>query len=294
MTTINPELIAVFGEKQPEIWGAATTAAAEVFGADLTMASPLVVAASSEDVQSEMTTPMLVVQFGFEDFQGHTQVLLFPAETAKKLISRATGSNIEEVTDEVANDASDKFAAVIKGLCDGMSSVAGEQLVAASPSVSYQLLSLPPNMEAETLLRTQISLTGDDLNGSATWLVDQSTARMILGPSVPAEVASSEEYEETSDTPKTALERELEVLFDVPLHLSVELGRVKMLVQDVLELTAGSVIELEKAAGEPVDVLVNGCLVARGEVVVIEDNFGVRLTEIVSPQERVQRLGEAA
>jgi flagellar motor switch protein FliN/FliY len=80
---------------------------------------------------------------------------------------------------------------------------------------------------------------------------------------------------------------------DVPLEISVELGRVKMMVRDVLELGSGAIIEIDKAAGEPVDVMVNGTLVARGEVVVIEDNFGVRITEIVSV-ERPTRLGEVA
>jgi flagellar motor switch protein FliN/FliY len=67
-----------------------------------------------------------------------------------------------------------------------------------------------------------------------------------------------------------------------------------MLVRDVIELGTGSVVEIDKAAGEPVDVMVNGRIVARGEVVVIEDNFGVRVTEILSPQERLLRLAEVA
>jgi flagellar motor switch protein FliN/FliY len=78
----------------------------------------------------------------------------------------------------------------------------------------------------------------------------------------------------------------MEVLLDVPLEISVELGRVKMMVREVLDLGTGSIIEVDKAAGEPVDVMVNGRLVAKGEVVVIEDNFGVRVTEILNPAER--------
>jgi flagellar motor switch protein FliN/FliY len=81
---------------------------------------------------------------------------------------------------------------------------------------------------------------------------------------------------------------------DIPLEISVELGRVKMMVRDVVELSTGSIVEIEKAAGEPVDVLVNGRLVAHGEVVVIEDNFGVRITEILNPNERLSKLGEVA
>lgn len=82
----------------------------------------------------------------------------------------------------------------------------------------------------------------------------------------------------------------LELILDVPLGVSVELGRVKMPVRQLLSLTAGSVIELAKLAGEPLDVLINGRAVARGEAVMVNDKFGVRLTEIVSPKERVERL----
>jgi len=82
----------------------------------------------------------------------------------------------------------------------------------------------------------------------------------------------------------------LELILDVPLGVSVELGRVKMPVRQLLSLTAGSVIELAKLAGEPLDVLINGRAVARGEAVMVNEKFGVRLTEIVSPKERVERL----
>lgn len=82
----------------------------------------------------------------------------------------------------------------------------------------------------------------------------------------------------------------LELILDVPLGVSVELGRVKMPVRQLLSLTAGSVIELAKLAGEPLDVLINGRAVARGEAVMVNDKFGVRLTEIVSQKERVEQL----
>jgi flagellar motor switch protein FliN/FliY len=84
--------------------------------------------------------------------------------------------------------------------------------------------------------------------------------------------------------------RRLDMLLDVPLEVNVELGRTRLTVQDLLQLGPGSVIELDKVAGEALDILVNGRLVARGEAVVVNDKFGVRITDIVSPQERIQRL----
>ena len=84
--------------------------------------------------------------------------------------------------------------------------------------------------------------------------------------------------------------KSLDLILDIPLTVSVELGRSKMLINDLLQLGQGSVIELTKLVGEPLEVLVNQKLVARGEVVVVNEKFGVRLTDIVSPMERVQSL----
>src|SRR5580658_489938 len=84
--------------------------------------------------------------------------------------------------------------------------------------------------------------------------------------------------------------RRIDLLLDVPLDLSAELGRTRMTIQDLLGLSAGAVIELDKIAGEPLDILVNNRLIARGEAVVVNDKFGVRITDIVNPAERVSRL----
>ena len=84
--------------------------------------------------------------------------------------------------------------------------------------------------------------------------------------------------------------RNLDLILDIPLTVTVELGRTKMLINDLLQLNQGSVVELTKLVGEPLEVLVNQKLVARGEVVVVNEKFGIRLTDIVSPLERVQSL----
>lgn len=80
----------------------------------------------------------------------------------------------------------------------------------------------------------------------------------------------------------------IDLLLDVPLPVSIELGRTQMLIEDILNLGAGSVVELNKLAGEPVDLLVNNRQIAKGEVVVVDENFGIRITELVSPQERIK------
>ena len=98
------------------------------------------------------------------------------------------------------------------------------------------------------------------------------------GEDMGEEAASSEET------------KSMDLILDIPLTVAVELGRSKMLINDLLQLGQGSVIELTKLVGEPLEVLVNQKLVARGEVVVVNEKFGVRLTDIVSPMERVQSM----
>lgn len=83
----------------------------------------------------------------------------------------------------------------------------------------------------------------------------------------------------------------LDFILDIPLEVSVELGRTRILISELLQLGQGSVVELSKLAGEPLEILVNQKLVARGEVVVVNEKFGVRLTDIISPVERVKQLG---
>ncbi len=83
----------------------------------------------------------------------------------------------------------------------------------------------------------------------------------------------------------------LDLLLDIPLEITAELGRTRMIIHDLLQLGQGSVIELNKLAGEPLEILVNQKLVARGEVVVVNEKFGIRLTDIISPLDRIKQLG---
>ena len=103
------------------------------------------------------------------------------------------------------------------------------------------------------------------------------------------EAEEAEEVGEETDTP-TGEKKSLDLILDIPLTVTVELGRNKMLINDLLQLGQGSVIELKKLVGEPLEVLVNQKLVARGETVVVNEKFGIRLTDIVSPMERVKSL----
>lgn len=83
---------------------------------------------------------------------------------------------------------------------------------------------------------------------------------------------------------------ELDMILDIPVQITVELGRTKITIKNLLQLAHGSVVELDAMAGEPMDVLVNGTLIAQGEVVVVNDKFGIRLTDIITPSERMRKL----
>lgn len=108
-----------------------------------------------------------------------------------------------------------------------------------------------------------------------------------VGAVPPAAVSGPDGRDEPSATAAAA---NMEFILDIPLEVTVELGRTKMLIHELLKLGQGSVIELSKLAGEPLEVLANQKLIARGEVVVVNEKFGVRLTEVVSPIERIERL----
>ncbi len=94
------------------------------------------------------------------------------------------------------------------------------------------------------------------------------------------------------DSPDAGANRELnlDVVLDIPVTLSMEVGRSRISIRNLLQLNQGSVVELERATGEPLDVFVNGTLIAHGEVVVVNDKFGIRLTDVISPAERIRKL----
>jgi len=117
----------------------------------------------------------------------------------------------------------------------------------------------------------------------------------VAEPDSPAADASEPESIPEPAAAKAREKREkissMEILLDIPLEISAELGRTRMIISDLLQLGQGSVIELNKLAGEPLEILVNQKLIARGEVVVVNEKFGIRLTDIISPLERIKQLG---
>ena len=106
------------------------------------------------------------------------------------------------------------------------------------------------------------------------------------------QAASASIFQEFSGAGSKSTHNDIDFILDIPVQLTVELGRTKIAIKNLLQLAQGSVVELDGLAGEPMDVLVNGCLIAQGEVVVVNDKFGIRLTDIITPSERLRKLNK--
>ncbi|MCK9512046.1 MAG: flagellar motor switch protein FliN [Pigmentiphaga sp.] len=126
----------------------------------------------------------------------------------------------------------------------------------------------------------------------ASALAEQTAAtRPASQPGPEPEPAADEVFQPLlGAAPGGAAKADIDLILDVPVQLTVELGRTKLTIKDLLQLGQGSVVELDGLAGEPMDIFVNGYLIAQGEVVVVDDRYGIRLTDIITPSERIHRL----
>jgi flagellar motor switch protein FliN len=138
-----------------------------------------------------------------------------------------------------------------------------------------------------------MSDTQDDQNLDDDWgaaIAEQAAAEAAALEKQAASAAVFKDFSNKgarNDTPN-----DIDFILDIPVQLTVELGRTKIAIKNLLQLAQGSVVELDGLAGEPMDVLVNGCLIAQGEVVVVNDKFGIRLTDIITPSERIRKLNK--
>ena len=146
-------------------------------------------------------------------------------------------------------------------------------------------------MEAEAAAAAAAASTagGDEEVSMDDWAA--AMAEQEVEESAPEAVPAQNLFQELgASTSGAGVPQNLDMILDIPVQLTVELGRTKIAIRNLLQLAQGSVVELDGMAGEPMDVLVNGCLIAQGEVVVVNDKFGIRLTDIITPAERIRRL----
>lgn len=299
MANITTEMVDKFSNLQSNIWQNVSLAVSEAAGTAINFSDAITMPTEISDLYGEMSSPKLIIQFAFANNPESVQVVLISQDTLVDIYNLVTGKSEDSVDENTLAEIRDSIEAIVQGLCLAAGNIRNEAMVASGLSVRLQIFSLPNNMQvAGTVIRTNVRVSGDELSGSLTWLVDEETAAIFnntesTGPS-PYGSGSASGGSHSPGALAGLEESGLELLYDIPLEVTVELGRVKMVVKDVIELGSGSIVEIDKAAGEPVDVMVNGRLVAHGEVVVIEDNFGVRITEILSPADRLARLNDAA
>ena len=290
------QLIQQISETLPSVWQTVSEMVTNTSPTPAKFESQIAMQATPQDLTSELGGNMLIIQFALAAQPDAMQVIIIRTETILEIARITTGIVRDEVDDNVQAELRPFAEAIIQGICLGLGNSLHETVVATGLSIRYQDFQLPENLSmSPSLVRTQVALSMEEVSGVVLWLMDDDAAMYLIGqdeddegvtaPSIPA-MTSADGVIGSSNNHRNEFDSTMEVLLDVPLEISVELGRVKMMVREVLDLGTGSIIEVDKAAGEPVDVMVNGRLVAKGEVVVIEDNFGVRITEILNPAER--------
>jgi len=132
----------------------------------------------------------------------------------------------------------------------------------------------------------------DPMDDWASALAEQTSATPVQATAAAATPAAATVFPPLAREATSGFHNDIEMILDIPVQLTVELGRAKVPIKNLLQLAQGSVVELDGLAGEPMDVLVNGYLIAQGEVVVVNDKFGIRLTDIITPSERIRKLNK--
>ncbi len=134
----------------------------------------------------------------------------------------------------------------------------------------------------------QTQVSADDWGAAMQEQTETASAAAAPADAAPAQIF--EQFTSNGAGAGAGQRTDLDMILDIPVQLEVQLGRTKIAIKNLLQLAQGSVVELDGMAGEPMEVLVNGCLIAQGEVVVVNDKFGIRLTDVITPSERIRKL----
>lgn len=261
----------LFASLQSALWTSVARSVTDAGGPTVGIVPVDVVETDGDSVLQELSTPGVLATFSLDC--GGTGAVSIPEASCAAFGLDSTPDAWEPLLE-----------AIVKGACAGLTDPTVSLVAPGKITVSAPLTALPEKFSTEgPCVRMAAKATGEGGSGNIALLLDATACSELSGEQIGQTESPKSMEGVTSD---------LGLLFDVPLELSVEIGRVKIPVRDVVDLGAGSIVEIDKAAGEPVEVLLNGHLVAKGEVVVIDDNFGVRITEIMKPADR--RTGEAA
>jgi flagellar motor switch protein FliN/FliY len=163
-----------------------------------------------------------------------------------------------------------------------------EQATAGDPAAAAGEASTEDDWAAAMAEQAKV----DEPAAEDDWAAAMAEQEKADAPAPAANAQPAQIFPSFNDTAsKASMMNELDMILDIPVQISVELGRTKITIKNLLQLAHGSVVELDAIAGEPMSVFVNGTLIAQGEVVVVNDKFGIRLTDIITPSERMRKLG---
>lgn len=317
MSEVSADVLTQFVVKQAQVWQSVAMYLSEQNNTLVEIPMPRSSAVPIGELTGLTADPVLHIQAQFAE-QSDAPCLFVVgeqpserAESQRALLEATLGSAPDTLDDDALNAVQAFGQHLMQGLAIAFGNLTSKTFTPDQITARHEPIAFPPNfLTVDEVIATRFTVQIPERAPFAlTWLLTESLARALLGmqpaesdplaslllepePTAPAAQpaptpAAFNIFADTDDN----REQNLDLLLDIPLEVSVELGRVTMLIRELLEVGTGSIVELQKAAGEPVEVLVNGRLIARGEVVVVEDNFAVRITEILSPAERIQRLG---
>lgn len=312
---LGAEELKALGERLKVGFGAAADATSTLLGRRLTL-SPISLDTEDDAAIAAMIGPFCAVfDFALSGAASGAAAVAMPTHDAALLADLLMGgdgsSPPADLGDLHQNAAKEVVTPIVNGLVSSLSRELGSSLTAGTIFVRTD--NQPPLAGRGSRVFGQYSFEVEGLRSGMFFLcLDNSVARAIAGTKAAPAPRPTPQASPSAASPSSAAPRgvgvqsvafpslaptltenqtkNIELLADVPMQVTVELGRRTMMIRDVLELGTGSIIELDKLAGEPVDLLVNQKLIARGEVVVIDESFGVRVTDIVSPIERIKGL----
>jgi flagellar motor switch protein FliN/FliY len=317
VSEVSAEVLTQFVVKQAQVWQSVAMYLSEQNNTLVEIPTPQSSAVPIGDLTGLTADTVLHIQAQFAE-QSDAPCLFVAGEQmseraeSQRALLEATLGNAPDTIDDAALNAAQAFGQhLMQGLAIAFGNLTSKTFTPDQVIARYEPIAFPPNfLTVDEVIATRFTVQIPERPPfKLTWLLTENLARALLGmkpaeadPLVSLLMEPEPAAPAAAPTPTPAAfnifadnddsrEQNLDLLLDIPLEVSVELGRVTMLIRELLEVGTGSIVELQKAAGEPVEVLVNGRLIARGEVVVVEDNFAVRITEILSPAERIQRLG---
>ncbi|MEW6618117.1 MAG: flagellar motor switch protein FliN [bacterium] len=292
---------------------AAATALSTILNKQVTIAAPEINEITPDSITKEVPGTAIVVEVEYSGgIKGPTYIVFLKehgAMIADLMMGGDGTSPPEEINDLYLGALGEALGQMIESSAVSLSSTIGKTVTASPPKikiVDFQKgvpKDLPVFRESK-VVEVDYNLTLGDLSeGKLVQLLPLNIAKPIV-KTVMGETAKPKEVEKPAFAPGVhpvqftrlkpteteQLPANLKLLMDVPMNVSVEIGRKKMTIKKILDLGSGSIVELDKMANEPVDIFVNGKLIAKGGVVVIDDNFGVRIADIIAPEERLESL----